>query len=287
MGEVSTSTSRISSNIIFRNHRLTELKNDILSIINKYKTHNKDTNNDKTSNILIYWMITRFIYISGGGTTTNDDTTSSRTLKHNNNNDLRINMLLTLWISYGLSTLVGSNNDNDKVETVNDNSNNNSSLIIIDKLSSKDIKSMHKSISSLLPKEEKKNNNELFTNNYLDTNGYLNFDFMFHTPDAIDSTTASKNKNTHLELGAGSGDWIISQAMHNNTNDNYIALDLRADRVYQTFSKSVLNSSANLLWNLSCVGCDSLYFLQCCIPIHSLSTVYVNHPEPPTQVITP
>ena len=273
--EVSKTSSRISSNIIFRNHRLNELKNDILSIITKYKNVNTN-NNNKTSNLLIYWMITRFIYISGGGTTTNDTTTTSK-----DNNNLRMNMLLTLWISYGLSVLVGKENNNDD-DTANNN--NSTSLITIDKLLSKDIKCIYKSISSLLPTETNNENNKLFTSHFLDTNGYLNFDTMFHIPNT--NIPKNSNKKIHLELGAGSGDWIISQAMH-NTNDNYIALDLRADRVYQTFTKSLFLQNKNLLWNLSCIGCDSCYFLKSCVPLNSLSTVYVNHPEPPTQIITP
>ena len=54
--------------------------------------------------------------------------------------------------------------------------------------------------------------------------------------------------------------------------------------MYQTFSKAIMHKE--ILWNLSCVGCDSLHFLENFIPLGGLSTVYVNHPEPPTQIIT-
>ena len=177
-------TSRTSSNITFRTHRLNELKKDITSLTQKYKYTTVEDN--KTSNTLIYWMLTRFLYISGGGTTNN--------MKKFKCDDIRMQILITLWVSYGLAELVGRNKDatatNEKENT------NRGSLITIDKLSSKDTKSIHQSISSFLPKETK---NQFFTNEFFH-NGYLNYSTMFHIPN-----TTTQDRKVHLELGAGSG----------------------------------------------------------------------------------
>ena len=88
-----------------------------------------------------------------------------------------------------------------------------------------------------------------------------------------------------IELGAGFGDWITRQARV-NTDRNYIAVELRADRVARIFAHGVLDSveeSSSSLGNLCIVGSEGGSFLRVRIQQASISTIYANHPEPPTQ----
>ena len=84
-----------------------------------------------------------------------------------------------------------------------------------------------------------------------------------------------------VELGAGFGDWIVKQACTNEER-NHISVELRADRVYQIFAKGALSLS-NSMSNLCVVGADAGSFLRDKLPKESISNLFVNHPEPPTQ----
>ena len=89
------------------------------------------------------------------------------------------------------------------------------------------------------------------------------------------------SKPVDVELGAGFGDWIVHKAQSDTTR-NYIAVELRADRVHQIFSRATLESSPPLD-NLCIVGCECGRFLRYNLKQGSVSTIYANHPEPPTQ----
>ena len=83
-----------------------------------------------------------------------------------------------------------------------------------------------------------------------------------------------------IELGAGSGDWIIHQA-HNKPERYFISVELRADRVARTFAKMVLSNTTNLC----CVGAESGLFLKERVKKGTVARIFVNHPEPPTQTL--
>jgi pentatricopeptide repeat protein len=86
-----------------------------------------------------------------------------------------------------------------------------------------------------------------------------------------------------IELGAGFGDWIARQARANKKR-NYIAVELRADRVAQIFARGVLESTNQSPFeNLCVVGSECGSFLRDRISARSISTIFANHPEPPTQ----
>ena len=98
-----------------------------------------------------------------------------------------------------------------------------------------------------------------------------------------------KKRPMDMELGAGFGEWIVHQALSNPLRD-YVAVELRADRVGQIFFKTTLCGISNTnhdqlcaLENLCLVGADSGTFLRSHVPPESISTIFVNHPEPPTQ----
>jgi hypothetical protein len=89
-------------------------------------------------------------------------------------------------------------------------------------------------------------------------------------------------KPLHVELGSGSGDWIVSQASL-NPRGNYVAVELRSDRCAQTFSKIMLSPTGSPLYNICCVESDCGIYLERFQTTQQVSRMYVNHPEPPTQ----
>jgi pentatricopeptide repeat protein len=84
-----------------------------------------------------------------------------------------------------------------------------------------------------------------------------------------------------VEIGSGFGDWIVRQAIA-FPNRNHIAVELRADRVYQIFSRGTLASTSPLA-NLCTVGSECGPFLRHQLPQNSVTSIFCNHPEPPTQ----
>lgn len=92
-----------------------------------------------------------------------------------------------------------------------------------------------------------------------------------------------------IELGAGFGDWIVQQA-RSNPSRNYIGVELRADRVFQMFAKASLESSSSSaaarrpLSNVCVVGAECGSFLGHRVKGGTISAVFANHPEPPTQL---
>jgi tRNA G46 methylase TrmB len=97
----------------------------------------------------------------------------------------------------------------------------------------------------------------------------------------FDQIFSSKKKPIHIELGAGFGDWVVRQARHDPSR-NYVAVELRADRVAQIFSKATLDG-IKPLENVCVVGSECGSFLSDRVKKGSVSTVFANFPEPPTQ----
>lgn len=89
-----------------------------------------------------------------------------------------------------------------------------------------------------------------------------------------------------IEVGAGYGDWIVNQARH-YSNRNFIAVELRADRLSQIMARGILDvtNPSSTHENLCVVGSECGRFLRHHIPSRSISTIFANHPEPPTQTL--
>jgi Putative methyltransferase len=85
-----------------------------------------------------------------------------------------------------------------------------------------------------------------------------------------------------VELGSGYGDWIVRCAA-SQPDRNHVAVEVRADRVFQIFAKASLGADGRPLRNLCVVASDAGSFLRHRLEEGSVSTVYVHHPEPPTQ----
>jgi len=89
----------------------------------------------------------------------------------------------------------------------------------------------------------------------------------------------------HIELGSGSGEWIAGTAASDPDSD-YVAVELRADRVARAFANLVLWDGLGLvgpLTNVCVVGAECGSFLRQRVTLGTVSTIFVNHPEPPTQ----
>ncbi len=91
-----------------------------------------------------------------------------------------------------------------------------------------------------------------------------------------------KIKRVEVELGAGFGDWIVRKAIEDPSTD-FLAVELRADRVAQIFARTAVLSTINPVNNLCIVGAEGGNLLCNHLSNESVDTVYVNHPEPPTQ----
>lgn len=238
---------REHSNTLFRSHRISELKLEATNL-GQYCCGD--------SKALAKVMISRLMYFSGGGTT---GLNAIAEMNPNVNKDAESNAQQivvqwynSLWFSFGLKAACEQHGING-----------------IDTTSSKVL--LQGTCTHLCDKLLEKGYNVMTSNCYID------FKTVFSSSGRVD------NAPLHIELGSGSGDWASIQA-ESNPSDNYVSVELRADRVAQTFSKIVLHNP--MLNNLSCVGTECGSFLKDRIQPESVRTIFVNHPEPPTQTST-
>jgi pentatricopeptide repeat protein len=128
-------------------------------------------------------------------------------------------------------------------------------------------------------------------------NSQINFSQLFSSNNHSDAIPIK------LEICSGSGEWVVAQALHdwnfekNSANANWVALELRFDRVYNTMCRSIYsgievnNSHSNKhskshfggLPNLAVLGGDASALLPNHIPSNCISSIFINHPEPPER----
>jgi len=265
-----TTGRREESNKLFRSHRLSELRSEASSLI-ELCSQESDTINSNIAKL----MLTRLLYFSGGGTTGKDATKATTKTSSVDAEEVIKQWIHSLWHSFGLKEIASKNGD---------------ALQCIFHLSSKK-KKKHKQLPSVLSTElcTSLQTQISGTNSVISRDsGYINFSKVF-TPVNEESEASSKapqpNKKLHIELGSGSGDWACLQAKL-NPSDNYVTVELRSDRVAQTFAKCMLNqqqSKHSPLANLCCVGSECGSFLRERVKKDTVQTIFVNHPEPPTQ----
>eukprot|EP00928_Gymnodinium_smaydae_P048011 TRINITY_DN3205_c0_g1_i1.p1 TRINITY_DN3205_c0_g1~~TRINITY_DN3205_c0_g1_i1.p1 ORF type:complete len:560 (+),score=162.63 TRINITY_DN3205_c0_g1_i1:1477-3156(+) len=87
----------------------------------------------------------------------------------------------------------------------------------------------------------------------------------------------TKGLPTKLEICSGTGDWVVAQARAEARKANWLASELRYDRVHSIFSKMAFAR----VDNLGLLAGDAAWILQARVPRNSLSNVCVNFPEPP------
>ena len=255
---------REESNRLFRSHRQAELRQEALVL------QGVDCNVTKNSLFVAQMMLTRLLYFSGGGTTDKDAikiSTSPTGIHVETDIQQWIN---SLWYSFGLREIVQSWTMMKRNQSTTSHK--------LDSLLSKD---ECNSIIARVVGED---------NVMLNESGIVDFTRVFKslTENSLTSQIID-NKHLHIELGAGSGDWACLQAKL-NPSDNYVTVELRADRVAQTFTKCLLHqddqdqgSKHIPLMNICCVGSECGMFLRERVAPGSVNTIFVNHPEPPTQ----
>ena len=82
----------------------------------------------------------------------------------------------------------------------------------------------------------------------------------------------------HLEIGSGSGEWVAAQA-RTAPHVNWVAGELRGDRIHQIFDRLRTES----LPNLAVLGGDAALALRHHVRPRSFSSIWVTFPEPPAD----
>ncbi len=245
---------RVESNSLFRAHKLNELESDTRMILNSLT--NTNGQNEHISHSLAKFLLTRVLYFSGGGTTD----LSASSFDHGeeghelNVNNERLQLFDSLWMCFGLCKAMEKEFPLQTFETTGPNSKVSDSI---------DFAKILRKLK--LPKSY-----------VLHNDGTIDFDFVFSQ-----SRGKGSKRPLNIELGSGFGEWIVGQAL-NTPNSDYVAVELRSDRVGQMFAKSFLSKKLPIR-NLCCVGSECGSFLRTRVKKASVSKIFVNHPEPPTQ----
>ena len=82
-----------------------------------------------------------------------------------------------------------------------------------------------------------------------------------------------------LEICSGAGEWAASQAKKDRDVADWVTLELRHGRVYQTFARMVFDG----VKNLCALGGDANAVMARHIAPGTFQHVFINHPEPPQQ----
>jgi len=246
---------RSTSNFLFRSHRSTEIKNEAEEICAISTNTDRSTATDAAS-LLPKLIASRLLYFSGGGTT---DLAATEGRKGTRSRDTCANateqLMLSAWLSFGLASAVGRRCSAESMD---------SSLSVFTKADRKALRA-----ARINPAES-----------VLSEDGTIDFQRVFTC-----RSDASKNRPISIELGAGTGDWIRMQAIAKSKED-FVSVELRSDRVAQTFAKLILSragADGGIIDNVCSVGAECGSFLRDRVANQSVSTIYVNHPEPPTQ----
>jgi len=254
---------RAESNSIYRNHRLSEIETESRTLMNIWQDINITEIDVKVlSRELARRLITRLIFLSGGGTTDMQNETGKQVdengrEKKDVSKDVQRDLLNSLYFSYGLATTV---------------------------------KSLGIPIDEGLQILKRKDCNRIIggiglQGGILKSDGSLDLHRIFSAGIGISKPQKkrkSKSRRVEVELGAGFGDWIVRKAIQDPSTD-FLAVELRADRVAQIFARTAVLSTIKPVNNLCVVGAESGNLLCNHLSIESIDTIYVNHPEPPTQ----
>ncbi|KAL7543043.1 hypothetical protein ACHAXR_012344 [Thalassiosira sp. AJA248-18] len=270
-----SSGRREESNKLFRNHRLSELRSEAQNLSLQCSCTSAKQANQTVAQL----MLTRLLYFSGGGTT-GKVATRTDTAKANVEEDIiqtHAQWIHSLWLSFGLKETVQRMFDGKDKEAAALQS-------ILQKTSKKQSKKSKRFVPSLLSPEacDRLRGHIAGEDSVLSSDGRVDFKQVFKPL----NDDIQQGRKLHIELGAGSGDWAALQA-ELNPSGQYVTVELRADRVAQTFAKCMLrqheaSGKSKPLTNLCCVGSECGLFLNR-VEAGSVNTVFVNHPEPPTQ----
>ena len=89
-----------------------------------------------------------------------------------------------------------------------------------------------------------------------------------------------RQKEMQLEIGGGTGDWVIAQMQHSEAAEtHWVSLDIRTDRLWQHWAKMAFHELPAS--KATFIGGDARASLRVC-PDNYFANIYVNFPEPPT-----
>ena len=125
----------------------------------------------------------------------------------------------------------------------------------------------------------------------------IDFDQLFRAPPSVEDETGQSSSTDRLvdiastplklEIGAGTGEWAIAQAHADHDSHTgeptarWTTLELRHDRVYETFANSVFEG----LDNLCLMRGNAQDVVRDHFASELVSRVFVNHPEPPERTM--
>ena len=129
----------------------------------------------------------------------------------------------------------------------------------------------------------------------------INISTLFQSIRSLSSTSSKKkhekkSDKVYLEICAGTGDWVMSQALNQKQqNDqskkrrldemsssydiNWIAMELRCDRVYDMMTKLFYHD----LNNVAILSGDASTIVPNHLPHASIDKMFINFPEPPER----
>ena len=91
---------------------------------------------------------------------------------------------------------------------------------------------------------------------------------------------ADPSRPTKLEVCSGMGDWVVSRAEADREKSDWLALEMRHNRVRMTWAKGVRAR----LSNLALLRGMAHGVLSSRVPADSLAEIFVNYPDPPEWV---
>lgn len=237
---------RTTSNTMFRDHRMSELEINLQSLVEVCQSERFPPAKD----LLAKRIVNGLFYFSGGGTTQMNGDSESKACNETSSSNtinaraLRRQVINSSWLSFGLQPAVIKSETEAKLSS--------------DFLRVKDAERIYREVGKN-PKA-------------IQDDACIDFSVIF----------PNTQQSTDIELGSGYGEWMVNQAA-SLPDRNHVAVELRADRVHQIFAKGML-IPAGPLENLAVVGDDCSSFLLERVKPQAVSTIFANHPEPPTQV---
>lgn len=243
---------RDESNTLYRNHRMNEAEREVSVLLELCDAQGLV----QAQRQLARRLTTRLLVLSGGGST--DAEKIDQLHQQATSRTTQGRFLNTLYFSFGLKHVLTSMGISMKEETTF--------------LKRKDCNRILASIG--------------LQGGIVDENGMLDIQRIFRIGlGEVKKTTNKRPKSKcglEIELGSGFGDWIVKKA-RSDPSTNFISVELRADRVWQTFARTAVLANTTPVDNLCIVGAESTSFLSEHIHEASVSAIYINHPEPPTQ----
>ena len=248
-GKESAGSRRGESNVLYRNHRITEAEKDAQLISDVCGSQILV----RSPRQLARRLVTRLLLLRGGGST---DADSKELTSLGQGKSAQIRYLNTLYFSFGLQSILKALDVSVKDDTTF--------------LRKRDCNRILGAIGL--------QGGIVLESGVLDINRI----FRIGIGEEPDKKQRKGTGGFEIELGSGFGDWIVRKAQE-CPSTNFLSVELRSDRVWNTFARTVLLSETYPVDNLCIVGADSASFLSTQIQEGTVSAIYINHPEPPTQ----